>query len=74
MYMNVADSEVSAYKDALNECGFTRSSVTIGTMELYSIGTPGNDDYMEVRLSVDTDALGTKVGVIISRIKPSNEW
>lgn len=74
MYSSTSQSEVDAYKSALLDCGFTLQGTVGGTLEFYSKGTSGSSDYREVRLSTTSSPFGLSANVIISKIKPSNEW
>ena len=76
MYASATTSELDAYMKALEECGFTQLANLGGTLITYTKGTSGESDYREVRLSVSSapTSSGTSVGVIISKIRPSNEW
>lgn len=75
MYASATLDEVEAYKAALKACGFTEEN-SLGTMYYYTKGVSGEDDYREVRLSANASPSSTRVSanVIISKIKPSNEW
>ena len=76
MYASATTSELDAYMQALEECGFTELMNLGGTLITYTKGTSGESNYREVRLSVSSapTSSGTSVGVIISKIRPSNEW
>ena len=73
LYASATQSEVDAYVAALEECDFTVSN--IAGMPFASKGTSGDDNYREVRISVSASPYGElAVGIIISKIRPSNEW
>ena len=76
MYASATQAELTAYKQALQECGFTLGGSIAGMMEIYTKGTSGDDGYREVRLGTvaSPSATGLSVDVTISKIKPSNEW
>lgn len=71
-YDDVSTSEVNAYISALEACGYSHAEAT-GT-HYFTKGVSGNSDYREVRLFTFASPYGTAAGVIISKIKPSNEW
>ena len=70
LYVPVTTSERNAYFSALESCGFTLQSTIADSMYIYTKGTSGSDDFMEVRFSMS----GNSVRLGLSRIKPSNEW
>lgn len=75
LYGSATTEELDAYRAALKECGFSESSYFEG-MYFFNKGTSGTNDYWEVRVSTSPSpsSTGLAVTVMISHIKPTNEW
>ena len=71
LYTPVSSSEMNAYFQALEDCGFTQQ-ISIGTMYTFTKGTSGTEDFMEVRFNYTSVDATVRVG--LSKIRPSNEW